>query len=325
MKTSLDHLPVNNQRELRRVADIILDRFEEAHSRAVTQWKKKGRLHKIILYGSYARGDWVYEPHTKKGYRSDYDLLIVVNHKRVAENGDFWEGLRGLFMEMLDHGEIKVPVGIIVHTRQAFHNALAQGRYFFVDVAREGIALYEDEDQPLPKPRPRTAESELALAREYFSDWYPDAGEFYDAFEFNLQKGRLENAAFQLHQSVEQLYHTALLVNTFHTPHVHNIRHLRNQVAKIDRRFLYVWLEDTHWQRAAFNLLKEAYVKARYSKPYRISADQLSWLGEQARELARVVRIVCEERIAELECMVASAERQRRQSGPDSAFVGARC
>ncbi|MCM8732392.1 nucleotidyltransferase and HEPN domain-containing protein [Hephaestia sp. GCM10023244] len=301
MRTGLDHLPASNQRELRMVADTTLDRFEEAHSRAATQWKKKGRLHKIILYGSYARGDWVYEPHTKKAYRSDYDLLIVVNHKRVVDNVDFWESLRATFMGLLEQRQMKVPVGIIVHTRQEFHNALAQGRFFFADVAREGIALYEDDDKPLPKPRPKTPESELALAREYFDQWYPGAGEFYDAFEFNVGKGRPQNAAFQLHQSVEQLYHTALLVSTFYTPHVHNIRHLRNEAAKIDRRFVYVWPEDTHWQRACFNLLKDAYVKARYSKPYRISAEHLAWLGEQAQELARVVRLVCEERIAALE------------------------
>jgi len=300
MRTNLDHLPAANRRELRLIADTILDRFEEAHSRAATTWKKKGRVHQIILYGSYARGDWVYEPHTKKAYRSDYDLLVVVNHKRVAQNGDFWEEMRNTFMAMLERGQIKVPVGIIVHSRQEFHNALVQGRYFFVDIARDGIALYQDEDRPLPRPRPRTPENELAMAREYFSAWYPDAGEFYDAFEFNLSKGRLENAAFQLHQSVEQLYHTVLLVCTLYTPHVHNIRHLRNEAAKIDRRFLYVWPEDTHWQRAAFNLLKEAYVKARYSKHYVIGEDELIWLGERVEQLGQIVHAICSERIRQL-------------------------
>src|SRR3546814_15162171 len=107
MRTNLDSVPARNQRELRMVADLILDRFEEAHARAASQWRKRGRIHKIILYGSYARGDWVYEPHTKKGYRSDYDLLIVVNHKRVADNADFWEGLRETFAEMLENGRMK--------------------------------------------------------------------------------------------------------------------------------------------------------------------------------------------------------------------------
>src|SRR3546814_18403755 len=130
---------------------------------------------------------------------------------------------------MLENGRMKVPVGIIVHTRQHLNNALAQDRYFFVDVARDGIALYQDDDKPLPRPRPRTAASELEMAREYFDEWFAGAGAFYDAFEFNLGRGSNKNAAFQLHQSVEQLYHAALLVNTLYTAHAHNIRHLRNE------------------------------------------------------------------------------------------------
>lgn len=32
-----------------------------------------------MLFGSYARGGWVED--RKSGYRSDYDLLVVVNNK----------------------------------------------------------------------------------------------------------------------------------------------------------------------------------------------------------------------------------------------------
>src|SRR3546814_3262908 len=79
---------------------------------------------------------------------------------------------------MLENGRMKVPVGIIIHTRQHLNNALAQDRYFFVDVARDGIALYQDDDKPLPRPRPRTAASELEMAREYFDERFACAGAF---------------------------------------------------------------------------------------------------------------------------------------------------
>src|SRR3546814_21111736 len=76
------------------------------------------------------------------------------------------------------------------------------------------------------------------------------------------------------------------------------------------------------WQRAAFNLLKEAYVKARYTT-YKIGADQLQWLGEQAQELARVTEIVCCEHIAALERRVAESGAQHSNS--KRAPVEARC
>lgn len=49
-----------------------------------------------------------------------------------------------------------------------------------------------------------------------------------------------------------------------------------------------------------FQKLKEAYTKARYSKHYRISEEELAWLGEHVEELGRVVHQICTDRIAKL-------------------------
>jgi hypothetical protein len=50
-----------------------------------------------------------------------------------------------------------------------------------------------------------------------------------------------------------------------------------------------------------FEKLKEAYVKARYSKHYRISEEELAWLSGCVEELGRVVQEVCSERLQMLE------------------------
>ena len=56
MRTSLDHLPLPKQRELERVVEILFEEFNDVLALAQHQWKKKGRITKVILYGSYARG-----------------------------------------------------------------------------------------------------------------------------------------------------------------------------------------------------------------------------------------------------------------------------
>ena len=56
MRTDLDHLPAQKQRELERVVAIIFDEFGDALALASNGWKKKARILKVILYGSYARG-----------------------------------------------------------------------------------------------------------------------------------------------------------------------------------------------------------------------------------------------------------------------------
>ena len=47
-------------------------------------------------------------------------------------------------------------------------------------------------------------------------------------------------------------------------------------------------------------------MKARYSKSYRITEEELSWLGERVEQLATIVEMICAERIAALESTAAN-------------------
>ena len=127
------------------------------------------------------------------------------------------------------------------------------------------------------------------------------AGEFFDDFRSNTERGRYKKAAFELHQGVERLYHCVLLVCTFYTPHVHNLAFLRTQAERIDMRLVDAWPRERREERARFEKLKEAYVKARYSKHYRITEEELTWLGDCVEVLGRAVHAICSERIAALE------------------------
>lgn len=307
MRRDLDHLPPVKQRELERVVQIIFEEFGDALALSKHEWKRKGRIQKVILYGSYARGGWVDEPHTAKGYQSDYDLLIIVNDKRLTDRVEFWLKLEErLNRELAVTKTLRTPVNFIVHTLQEVNDGLAHGRYFFMDVRSDGIALYEDEDTELHKPKPKTPAEALAMAKEYFDEWYPAGMRCFVNYQDDLRRGWNKDAAFMLHQSTERLYHCVLLVATFYTPHVHNLAFLRTQAERLDRRLVYVWPGDTRVERARFEKLKEAYVKARYSKHYRITEEELTWLGTQVEELGRVVHAICAERIAEMENKAAA-------------------
>ena len=307
MRSDLDHLPASKQRELERVVQILFEEFGEATALATQEWKKKGRILKIILYGSYARGGWVDEPHTAKGYQSDFDLLIVVNDKRLTDRVTYWaKAEERLNRELAITKTLRTPVNFIVHTLHEVNDGLAHGRFFFMDVARDGIALYQSEDSELAEPKPKTPAQALAMAREYYEEWLPTAMQRFELGKIAAEKGFLKPAAFDLHQTTEYLYHCVLLVCTFYTPHVHNLGFLRTQAERLDRRLTFVWPMDTRRERAMFEKLKDAYVKARYSKHYRISAEELAWLGACVEELGRVVQAICEERIQMLERSAAA-------------------
>lgn len=306
MRSGLDHLPTQKRRELERVVQIIFEEFEDALALAKHQWKKKGRIEKIILYGSYARGGWVDEPHTAKGYQSDFDLLIIVNDKRLTDRVDYWLKLEDrLNRELSITKTLKTPVNFIVHTLQEVNDGLAHGRYFFMDVRRDGIALYQFDNGELHKPKPKTPEQALAMAKEYFDEWLPSAMGRYKLALYAIDQGLLKHAAFELHQAVEGLYHCVLLVMTFYTPHVHNLGFLRTQAERLDLRLVDAWPRELKTDRTLFEKLKEAYVKARYSKHYRISTEQLEWLAARVEELGAVVHAICTERLTALEQDVA--------------------
>jgi predicted nucleotidyltransferase len=103
MKTSLDHLPEGKQRELASVVRILFEEFEAVTARASQQWKKGGRILKVVLYGSYARGGWVEDP--VGGYRSDYDILVVVSDERLTDVVDFWSVADDRLMRNVDRRE----------------------------------------------------------------------------------------------------------------------------------------------------------------------------------------------------------------------------
>jgi len=253
-----------------------------------------------------ARG-WVDEPHTAKGYQSDFDLLVIVNNDKLTDRAQFWTTADDrLNRELAITKTLRTPVNFIVHTLQEVNDGLAHGRYFFMDVARDGIALYQSDDTELHQPKPKTPKQALAMAQEYFGEWFPTAAGFKRNAGYAERDGDLKLAAFLLHQTAERLYHCVLLVCTFYTPHVHNLGFLRTQAERIDPRLVDAWPRDQRTDRARFEKLKEAYVKARYSKHYRISEEELAWLGERVQALGQAVQVICEERIAALERSAAA-------------------
>ena len=298
MRTDLNHLPANKQRELERVKQIIFEEFADSIALATMSWKKKGRIDKIILYGSYARGGWVDEPHTAKGYRSDFDLLIIVSDKRLTDKVEFWPKIEDrLDRELAIDKTLHTPVNLIIHTMQEVNDGLAHGRYFFMDIATDGIALYEYDDKELHKPKPKTPDEALDMAQEYFDEWYTSAMRAHVNYGDDLKRGWNKEAAFMLHQATERLYHCVLLVCTFYTPHVHNLAFLRTQAERLDMRLVDAWPRELKSDRRHFEKLKEAYVKARYSKHYRITEEELRWLGARVEELGRAVHAICSERL----------------------------
>jgi uncharacterized protein len=303
MKISLDHLPEAKQRSVARIVETIHEEFEDALKEAKSENKRRGRILKIILFGSYARGTWVDEPHTMKGYRSDFDILVIVNESRFA-GFEYWDRATD---RLNREPSIGGPVGLIVHSGREVNNALRNAQYFFSDIRKEGIVLYEMDDRELAEPGVLTPHQSLEIAENHFDKRFLSAVNFLDTARYELSKQMLNHSAFQLHQSIEQTYATFLLVLTNYSPPSHNLKFLRMLSEDRDRRLIEAWPREQQRFNAWFNVLNEAYVKARYSRHYSISEEALTWLMVRTENLHGLVKIVCEERLEVLRKAAADA------------------
>lgn len=300
MRTDIDHLPQGQQDELARVMAILMEEFETATGRATQPWRRNGKIYKIILFGSYARDDWVDEP--DNGYQSDFDLLIVVSHRDLTEIADYWYLAED---RILRDPAIDRPVNIIVHSIDEVNQSLKRGEYFWVDIVRDGIAIYELPGHPLATPKPLTPADGYRMAKEYFEHWLALVSQSLRTFELQCAEGQTatwrNDAAFTLHQATERLYICFLLVRTLYFPRSHNIKFLRSLAEDNEPRLIDAWPRSTKLDRRRFELLKRAYVEARYSTNYEIGPDDLDALMQSVQRLRDLVEQVSRERLETLE------------------------
>jgi len=299
-------LPEAKRRELEYVVDLIRAGFDAAIRHRTQPRFRNGRLLKIILFGSYARGDWVEDPVGR--YFSDYDILVVVDHEDLTDVPEFWAKTETRLLEELGEGhDLRTQVSPIYHSLEDVNEKLRLGRYFFMDILRDGIVLFEEPGHPFVEPEQLSPKEALQETRDYFEEWFESAANFLSLADAGREKGMDKETAFLLHQATERLYHCIFLVRTLYSPKTHNLNRLRASTEQLEPRLLDVWPTDDRMHRRAYNLLREAYVKARYSREFVITDEELAWLGERVAILQELVRELCLARIEDLEARSQAA------------------
>jgi predicted nucleotidyltransferase/HEPN domain-containing protein len=299
LRSDLDHLPEHIRQELDRVVQVLFEETDDAMRGAASAHRKAGQILKVILFGSFARGDWVDD--RVSGYRSDYDLLVVVNHEDLTDSYRYWDKAADRFVRELTIAKtLGRPLNFIVHSLADLNDKLKRGRPFFMDILRDGVALYEAPNHPLEAPRALPPEEVRAEAQAYFEEWFPGALGFLDTSRYSQTQGRTKEAAFLFHQATERLYHCVLLVLTLYSPRAHRLEVLRSMAEDLDARLVEAWPRETRFERRAFDRIRRAYVEARYSPHYQISDEELTWAAAHVERLAEIVRVICVEHLGKL-------------------------
>jgi uncharacterized protein len=284
MKKSLTHLPKHKQAGLKLITRIIRKQFPSAHM--------------IILFGSYARGEWVEdiytEGHITYEYISDFDILVLTRLKKTAQNQANQSRVDNT---ILQRKAIKTPVSVIYHSLGQVNPLLKEGHYFFSDIKKEGIILFDTGKLKLARRHKISPAKRKQIAQEDFNMWFTSAKDFFKHYEYALNDRKYKLAAFQLHQATERFYGAVMLVFTGYKPKRHNIETLGRRVSGCDAAFLKVFPRATKEQDENFKLLKKAYIDARYKKDYKITRKQLEYLAKRVKLLQRLTNKICKERI----------------------------
>jgi uncharacterized protein len=306
VKNSLDHLNLQKQKEVAYIRKVILEELKERLRKSTSKRVARYRILKLVLYGSFARGTWFDD--RKSGRASDYDFLVIVSHKALTDMSKFWAGVED---RLLQDPKIQKDVSIIVHTLREVNAALKDGQYFFAEVINQGVLLYEDQAKtPTDKvhstlaeratPNPQRA---FELSSEYYAYWKRSASQFLVVGSESNARGPdwTRFAAFQLHQAAEAIYRMVLLTVTLYAPATHHLGKLRQRCEAIDPRLAEAWGPERKPFKRYFELLRRAYVEARYSPAYATNAEILNWQAERITRLLELAEASCQERLAKLE------------------------
>jgi len=299
-------LPRAAQRDMERTVQILSEEFAKATAGSKTEHRRSGRILKIILFGSYARGKQVVDPVGR--YFSDYDILVVVDHEDLTDASKYWTEAEDRMVDMLTERGWPRPLNLIIHTLDDVNYQLRRGRYFWVDLVRDGIALAEEPGHHFEAPGILSDEETREEAKRYFHGEFPRIEISLEKVQFDRQQAQKisdptkrtrwrNEAAFDLHQAMERAYYCIMLVMILYQPKSHNLNFLSKRAEQLDDRLIGVWKTETKKGKRCYELLRAAYIKSRYSEHYKIDDDELDWITERVADLHARVQMICEERL----------------------------
>ena len=256
MKNSIDFLPERKQRDLHELAALIRDEVKDVVM--------------IILYGSYAANTYVERDERRDYgvrtiYMSDYDLLVVTKRRLGERESTVEARIRERFAAGKNDENLPRPQ-IINESISKLNDALTMGRYFYVEIVAKGIMLYDSGECQLATPGEVDYAEIKKMAEEYYGDKFSDGLDFFKGANFYYQEENYHMTAFMLHQATESFLKTIPLVYILYGYKEHDLQFLIEKCKPYTLELAKVFPCDTDEEKRLFDLLRRAYLEARYNK-----------------------------------------------------------
>ena len=288
MKNSIDFLPERKQHDLRELAALIRDEVKDVVM--------------IILYGSYAANTYVERDERRDYgvrtiYMSDYDLLVVTKRRLGERESTVEARVRERFAAGKNDDNLPRPQ-IINESISKLNDALTMGRYFYVEIVAKGIMLYDSGQCQLATPGELDYAEIKKMAEEYYDDKFSDGLDFFKGANFYYQEENYHMTAFMLHQATESFLKTIPLVYILYGYKEHDLQFLIEKCKPYTLELAKVFPCDTDEERRLFDLLRRAYLEARYNKKnFIVTKADIDALVPKIELLRDIVEKVCGKQI----------------------------
>lgn len=288
MKTSINYLPEQKRDDLRRIVNCVLEVLPDCEM--------------IILYGSYARNTYVdYDQRIEYGiptcFMSDYDMLVVTNTRfqSYTINHILNKAADNYYKENYRYDSTTIQ--FINESVEDLNKAILKGYYFYTDIKREGIMLYNSGRYKLARRRKLNFQEIKELAEVYYNEKYRTANSFLRSARHAYNDQDYKIASFYLHQASENLYNSIILTFTLYSPKEHSLLKLSGKTKTHSLEPSRAFPRDTEEEKRLFELLLDAYIQARYSPRFVVTQEDIEMLIPKVELLRDITKQCCEERI----------------------------
>ena len=301
MKQSIAFLPKKNREDLKYLVELILDKIPVCEM--------------IILYGSYARGTYVsYDEREEFGiptsFKSDYDILVINSAWSYDKIENKLASVRNIYDKRGDH-RYRVPVQFIHDSIKKVNEDLKYSRYFYTELKRDGIMLYNRGKNKLARRKPLKFGEIKKQGEEYFGEKYAKARLFMEQAVFMYDKEEYVMSSFNLHQACENLFNAIMLTFTLKNDKEHNLEELFKASRGYAPELIRVFPVGNEEEERLFKILVCSYIEARYNPEFKVSREDVEDLMVKVEKFEEVTKQVCERRIKEYE-KLAKTEKKRK-------------
>ena len=301
MKKSIAFLPKKNREDLKYLVELILDKIPVCEM--------------IILYGSYARGTYVsYDEREEFGvptsFKSDYDILVINSAWSYDKIENKLASVRNIYDKRGDH-RYRVPVQFIHDSIKKVNEDLKYSRYFYTELKRDGIMLYNRGKNKLARRKPLKFGEIKKQGEEYFGEKYAKARLFMEQAVFMYDKEEYVMSSFNLHQACENLFNAIMLTFTLKNDKEHNLEELFKASRGYAPELIRVFPVGNEEEERLFKILVCSYIEARYNPEFKVSREDVEDLMVKVEKFEEVTKQVCERRIKEYE-KLAKTEKKRK-------------